>query len=73
MLQDSKVNLHDGAPGPHLRHHAAGAPHVDRGAVVPLPEQQFRRAVPGDKIIHRPMGPATAYSIELINVLLTKG
>merc|ERR1719187_1328223 len=46
------VSLHDGAPGPHLGHHAAGAPHVDRGSVVSLPEQQLWRAVPkGDNSV----------------------
>ena len=31
-----KLYLHDGRPGPHLRHDAARAPHVDSRAVVPL-------------------------------------
>ena len=40
-------NLHNRASGPHFRHHASSAPHVDGGAVVPLAKQQFWWTVPG--------------------------
>ena len=40
------ANLHDGTPGPHLRHDAAGPPHVHWGSVVPLAKEQFRRTIP---------------------------
>ena len=40
------ANLHDGTPGPHLRHDAAGPPHVHWGTVVPLAKEQFGRTIP---------------------------
>ena len=40
------ANLHDGTPGPHLSHDAAGSPHVNWGTVVPLAKEQFGRTIP---------------------------
>ena len=40
------ANLHDGTPGPHLGHDAAGSPHVNWGTVVPLAKEQFGRTIP---------------------------
>lgn len=42
-----QVYLHYWTPGPHLSHHAASSPHINRGAVVPLTKQQLWRAIPG--------------------------
>lgn len=44
--------LHDGAARPHLGHDAPSAPQVDRGAVVPLAEQELGGTVPeGDNAV----------------------
>lgn len=44
--------LHDGAARPHLGHDTPGAPQVDRGAVVPLAEQELGGTVPeGDDAV----------------------
>ena len=42
-----QAHLHYRTPGPHLCHHAASAPHINRRAIVPLTKQQLWRAIPG--------------------------
>merc|ERR1719180_621655 len=40
------VALHYWTPGPHLCHHTASAPHINRRAIVPLTKQQLWRSIP---------------------------
>ena len=57
-----RLNL---VPGPHLGHDAARAPHVHRGAVVPLAEQQLGRPVPeGDHPVGVPVRLAAPLQAE---------
>ena len=46
QIKNFQTNLHDGASGPHFGHDAARTPHVDRRAVIALPEQKFRGPIP---------------------------
>ena len=62
------ANLHDGTPGPHLGHDAAGSPHVNWGTVVPLAKEQLWRTIPQrDHAVRVPVNNAIVFTTQMNN------